>query len=67
MTWHVSDGKAFLRRFTDGMVLPPPPPTHAGGQQTRAQMLMRNYSATPRASRPAGGDGQRHQQLRSEM
>ena len=66
MTWHVSDGKAFLRRFTDGMVLPPPPPTHAGGQQTRAQMLMRNYSATPRASRPAG-DGQRQQQLRSEM
>jgi hypothetical protein len=40
VVWQVSDGQRLLRRFTDGLVLPPPPPSH---QPSRAQLLLQSY------------------------
>ena len=55
VVWQVSDGQRLLRRFTDGLVLPPPP----AHQPNRAQLLLDNY---PRASAAAAMAPQRQQQ-----
>jgi len=62
--WTVSDGKAFLRRWTDGMVLP----SYAGAQPgaARAAKLLAAYrqerDGPPDAMDEGGGRGGRRQQ-----
>ena len=50
--WQVSDGKHLLRRFADGMVLPPAP-----GSKSRAQLLLDSYTHASDNDARAGAGG----------